>query len=211
MQDEQINLQAQAHEFQQLIGDTAKTRKLVEGSFCFGANYINWRSSRQFIADLIDTDGTIIDIGCANGFLLRCLQEWSGKDLVPYGIDVSELHLLQARKLFAAQRQNFALASIEEIDSLEKHGLPVQYDFVYCTIVLYPETFKQALSLVRPGGKLIVGFYGRNEFPIGSPPQQAEKTLLMKRVLKLKQQGCNFAEIIENPFGSSHIIAWVRA
>ena len=35
-----------------------------------------WRAEREPILDAIMRDGELLDIGCANGFLLECLVEW---------------------------------------------------------------------------------------------------------------------------------------
>jgi SAM-dependent methyltransferase len=212
----QNNRKAYSPQFENLIVDEKRAKSLVEGSFCIGHNYIGWRTSRQFIADLINKPGTIIDIGCANGFLLRSLQEWSDFELIPYGIDISELHIRQAKKLFFQTYDqaghdlsgNFACASIEEAAWLGGHRLPAQYDFVYCTIAHTRTAYEEALKLVRPGGRLICGFYGRNEYAVGSPGQLEEKQLLLRRVARLKEQGCVFDGVVENPFGTGHIIAW---
>lgn len=214
----QKNRKAYSPQFESLILDEKRAKGLIEGSFCIGHNYVGWRTSRQFIADLVNKSGTIIDIGCANGFLLRSLQEWCDLELIPYGIDISELHIRQAKKLFAQSFDNtgnnlsgnFARASIEEAAWLAGHHLPSEYDFVYCSIAHTRTAYEEALKLVRPGGRLICGFYGRNEYAIGSRAQIEEKQLLLRRVARLKEQGCQFDGVVENPFGTGHIIAWCQ-
>ena len=42
----------------------------------FGGEPARWRSEREPILDAIDGDGEILDIGCANGYLLECLMTW---------------------------------------------------------------------------------------------------------------------------------------
>jgi hypothetical protein len=49
-----------------------------------------WRSKREFILEAIDTDGDLLDVGCANGYLLQSLMAWGaerGLTLIPYGAD----------------------------------------------------------------------------------------------------------------------------
>jgi SAM-dependent methyltransferase len=39
----------------------------------------------------VDQDGTFLDVGCANGFLMECLPTWGeahGFDLEPYGLEI---------------------------------------------------------------------------------------------------------------------------
>ncbi len=35
-----------------------------------------WRGERGPILNAIETDGDLLDIGCANGYLLECLLNW---------------------------------------------------------------------------------------------------------------------------------------
>lgn len=50
----------------------------------------DWEHSRSLIADAIDRDGTFLDIGCANGYLMECIPRWTSFDVEPYGVDISE-------------------------------------------------------------------------------------------------------------------------
>lgn len=50
----------------------------------------HWTQARSLIADAVDRDGSFLDIGCANGFLLECLVGWvsaKGHRMEPYGLD----------------------------------------------------------------------------------------------------------------------------
>lgn len=42
-----------------------------------GSSYEEWVRLRVPLAELITTDGTFLDVGCANGFLLDCLLQWT--------------------------------------------------------------------------------------------------------------------------------------
>ncbi len=51
-----------------------------------------WTEGRKPIANCIDTSGSFLDLGCANGYLLECVMKWNkarGLTTVPYGLDVS--------------------------------------------------------------------------------------------------------------------------
>ena len=51
-----------------------------------------WRAERYPLLDAVDGDGDLIDLGCANGYLLECLLEWGaerGIRLNPYGVDLN--------------------------------------------------------------------------------------------------------------------------
>ena len=64
-------------------------------------SYEDWVRLRSPIADCITAPGTFLDIGCANGFLLECLLEWTtekGVAIEPYGLDYSERLTVLAEK-----------------------------------------------------------------------------------------------------------------
>jgi hypothetical protein len=43
----------------------------------FGGGSINWRNKRGIVLEAITGDGTFLDVGCANGYLLECLASWA--------------------------------------------------------------------------------------------------------------------------------------
>ena len=49
----------------------------------------DWERSRSHVADAIDRDGTFLDVGCANGYLMECLPRWTPFAVDPYGLDIS--------------------------------------------------------------------------------------------------------------------------
>jgi len=49
----------------------------------------DWEWSRSHVADGIDRDGTFLDVGCANGYLLECLPRWTRFAVEPYGLDIA--------------------------------------------------------------------------------------------------------------------------
>lgn len=60
----------------------------------------DWEWSRSLVADAIDHDGSFLDIGCANGFLMECLGRWTTFDVEPYGLEISpEIAALARRRL----------------------------------------------------------------------------------------------------------------
>ena len=121
--------------FQDLIADEDKAQKLVEGSFVFGAPYQDWKAQRAFLLKSVTSSGSVLDIGCANGFLLRCFLEWSPHNLVHYGFDVGEDLVKAAKELMPEYADNFAVLSIDQIGAITKTGLPPKYDFTEVTQV----------------------------------------------------------------------------
>jgi SAM-dependent methyltransferase len=60
----------------------------------------DWERSRSHVADAIDRDGSFLDVGCANGYLMECLARWTPYAVEPFGLDISpELAELARRRL----------------------------------------------------------------------------------------------------------------
>lgn len=57
----------------------------------------DWEYSRSLIADAIDADGSFLDVGCANGYLLECLPRWTSHRLDRYGLDIAPALVERAR------------------------------------------------------------------------------------------------------------------
>lgn len=49
----------------------------------------DWEYARGHIADAINHDGSFLDVGCANGYLLECLPRWTPHALDRYGLDIA--------------------------------------------------------------------------------------------------------------------------
>ena len=55
----------------------------------FGGDEARWEAARRPMVDAIDRDGSLLDIGCANGYLLESIVRWSEHRIAPYGLDFS--------------------------------------------------------------------------------------------------------------------------
>ncbi len=68
-----------------------------------GGTIEDWERSRRPVAAAIERAGTFLDIGCANGFLMECVQAWCaerGVAVEPYGMDLGpELVRLARQRL----------------------------------------------------------------------------------------------------------------
>lgn len=156
-----------------------------------------WESSRRLIATAIRASGTILDYGCANGFLLRSLQEWSRYEVVPYGVDIDHERLNEARMLFTGMSGHFYHPETPA-------QVPPTFDHVYWAVGdnidfsehCNREWLAAVERLVTPGGRLILGFYdtrARNE----------------TRVQELTEWGWHAGEVIRNDFPGEEIVCWV--
>lgn len=60
----------------------------------------DWEYARSHVAHAVDRDGSFLDIGCANGYLLECLPRWTPHALDRSGLDIApELVDLARRRL----------------------------------------------------------------------------------------------------------------
>lgn len=122
-----------------------------------------WQESRSFNSEAIHRPGTILDYGCANGFLLRSLMEWSPHALTPFGVDVDDDRLHQARQMFPGMEANFINGNAADVTGLCPRG----FDFVYWAVgdnvdfarADHRRWFTKVDKLVGHHGRLILGFY----------------------------------------------------
>ena len=57
-----------------------------------GGDECQWAYARSLICDAIQRDGSFLDVGCANGFLMESVQRWAavrGRRVEPHGLDIS--------------------------------------------------------------------------------------------------------------------------
>jgi len=162
-----------------------------------------WEARRKFISQAINKSGTILDIGCANGFLLKCLQKWSVYKLIPYGIDYNKKCIEQAKDLFPLYSDNFMFARIPNLKEFFKQGFPIKFDFIYWNIwdpwnfedQKEIESLNLSFKMVSDGGRLILGFY------------QSEKNK-EKKIERIKELGFKFSGMIKN-YSGDEVIIWV--
>lgn len=129
----------------------------------FGGGAIRWRQEREPILDAITAAGDLLDIGCANGYLLECLCDWAkdrGIALTPYGVDLGEGLIALARERFPEYAGSFFVANAWDWEP------PRRFRYVYTLYDCVPESFlaeyvRRLLDRVAaPGGRLTVGAYG---------------------------------------------------
>lgn len=79
-----------------------------------GGSFEDWVRLRIPISECVTHSGTFLDIGCANGFLLECLLNWTrmkGIDLVPYGLDYAPQLIEMARQRLPAFKDSLFLGN----------------------------------------------------------------------------------------------------
>jgi SAM-dependent methyltransferase len=122
----------------------------------------SWERGRRPVMAAIDRDGTFLDVGCANGFLMECVREWGaaeGRDVEPYGLEISpKLAALARRRLPPWADRIFVGNAANWIP-------PRRFDYVRTGLDYVPPTRRGELvahllaNMVAPGGRLIVGVY----------------------------------------------------
>ena len=123
-----------------------------------------WKEERGPIVKAIDRDGTFMDVGCANGFLLESLAAWVTLEkrwhIIPYGVDMNPGLIVEAMRRWSGIADHFWVADAWEFSPPEK------FDFVYSLADCVPENFLPSYvarlldRYVKPGGRLIMGHYG---------------------------------------------------
>jgi SAM-dependent methyltransferase len=122
----------------------------------------SWERGRRPIMAAIERDGTFLDIGCANGFLMESVRQWGaevGLDVEPYGLEISsELAALARSRLPHWTDRIF-------VGNAATWVPPRRFDYVRTGLDYVPPTRCRDLvehmlaTVVAPGGRLIVGVF----------------------------------------------------
>lgn len=124
--------------------------------------YEDWTRLRIPVAECIDKNGTFLDIGCANGFLLECLLEWTAKKgvkIVPYGLDFAPQLVQLAKDRLSQHAAHIYLGNAWDWRP------PQRFDYVRTEIVYVPANLRRRFirrllnEFVVPRGKLILCQY----------------------------------------------------
>jgi 2-polyprenyl-3-methyl-5-hydroxy-6-metoxy-1,4-benzoquinol methylase len=125
-----------------------------------------WRQARHHITEGITSDGTFLDVGCANGLLMESVVQWcaeKGLDIEPYGIDISSGLVKLARERLPQWADRIWTGNA--IDWTPPGGL--RFDYVHILLDSVPRPRRADLirhhlaSTVRPDtGRLLVSNYG---------------------------------------------------
>ena len=121
-----------------------------------------WNYARSLICDAIDRDGSFLDVGCASGFLMECMEKWAaerGHQIEPHGLDISP----ELADLARSRLQGWA-------DRVHTGNVMTwrprrRFDFVRTGLEYVPARRMRDLvqrildDLVAENGRLIVGTY----------------------------------------------------
>jgi len=110
----------------------------------------------------IHKDGKVLDLGCGNGLMLRHLMQYSGYQLIPYGIEFLKDSIKQAKEILHPQyKNNFLVGNI--IDYSFGKG---SFDFIFLSPHhIHPSDRKDFLKKLKEncsqGGRII--FYAHSD------------------------------------------------
>jgi SAM-dependent methyltransferase len=146
---------------------------LIEGAYLAGndpraqsgysGDEERWRQARGLLVDALPASGgTFLDVGCANGHLMRTLTDWAGaagKAVEPHGVEISAPLAGLAR----AQQPQWA----DRIWCANAFGWtpPRRFEVVRTGLDYVPAAFRGDYlrhlleHVVAPGGRLIVGAF----------------------------------------------------
>ena len=119
-----------------------------------------WRDARELILAPVHRDGTFLDIGCATGYLMECLQSWAmerGGRLSMFGLELSSALVATARRRLPGSPDQIFEGNV--IDWSPPH----RFTFVHTGLEYVPAARRPSLvrrlvdHFVEPNGRLIAG------------------------------------------------------
>lgn len=138
----------------------------------------DWAYKRGLLADAFDRDGTFLDVGCANGYLMETLTHWVselGHTIEPFGLDIAP-----ALADLARGRLPHWAGRIFVGNALD-WSPPTRYDYVRTGLEYVPRHRQRDLvahlleHMVAPGGRLIIGVFSEERDESRPGPSEAER------------------------------------
>jgi hypothetical protein len=127
-----------------------------------------WREARELILRAVPRDGSLLDVGCANGHLLECLARWAserGRRLSLYGLELNPGLAAAARDRLPAMSDRIFVGNVSDWQP------PRRFTYVRTGLEYVPPGRESALvarllgDVVEDEGRLIIG-------PVAEPELQ---------------------------------------
>ena len=134
----------------------------------FDGDAAAWRGARALVLDAIPADGSLLDVGCANGHLMESLDGWArerGLELTLYGLELNPALAVEARRRLAAWADRIYTGNVMDWTP------PRRFTYVRTGLEYVPDGRGPALvarllrEVVAPGGRLLVGPIDEGEVP----------------------------------------------
>jgi len=149
-----------------------------------------WVSLRRPVADCMDRSGALLDIGCANGYLLECCLRWTaerGVRIEPHGLDISDKLAALARKRLPDYADHIYVGNGYD------WAPPRRFDYVRTELCYVPAEAERAYverllrEFLLPGGRLLVANYmeGDPRPERGVLPENHPTRYILDRLLQL--------------------------
>ena len=139
----------------------------------FGGDDGRWELARRPIATAIDRDGSFLDVGCANGYLLESVLRWAEYQIEPFGLDFAPRLVELARQRLPHWSDRIFLGEALSWDP------PRRFDFVRTELCYVTPACERSLlerlidRVVAPSGRLIVCSYGSPRSGVPTEPVAA--------------------------------------
>lgn len=120
---------------------------------------VDWRWSRELILDALPAGGSLLDVGCANGYLLESLARWAHERGIP--VDLHGLEISPRLASLARTRLPGLAAQIHQGNILD-WSAPQRFDLIHTGIDYVPRAQQRDLLLhlcrdmLTPGGRVVV-------------------------------------------------------
>lgn len=190
---------------------TADERGDVLGGSGSTGDMSSWEGKRRVIARAFDRPGSWLDVGCANGLLMKTLTAWvaeSGHHLEPYGLELSNRIAERARKRHPRWATRIWTGNVMKFEP------PIRFDYVTTLTDVVPIQIRGALLrrlarlYLKPGGRLILSCYRPGGFLLGKPALEAESAAEILRAEGFEPVG--EAEVHDPVTGTAKVrVAWV--
>jgi len=156
----EIDEESWHREVEKVVVPAYLAAKNPRGQSGSSSNAAQWEEARRPLLQAVDRSGTFLDIGCANGHLIECLERWARVDgvvLEVYGLEISpELGDLARRRL-PQWRGRIWTGNAYDFEP------PMRFDFVRTGLEYVPPSSRQEFvrrlrtRYLNPGGRLIIG------------------------------------------------------
>ena len=112
--------------------------------------------------DAVEKDGTFLDVGCANGYMMECVERWSaerGHRIEPYGLDIAPELVDLARSRLPIWADRIYTGNVMTWSP------PRRFDFVRTGLEYVPLRRRRDLvqrlldEFVAASGRLVIGAY----------------------------------------------------
>ncbi|MDQ3765970.1 MAG: GNAT family N-acetyltransferase [Actinomycetota bacterium] len=114
-------------DLQKIVEDAYLSSSDVRAQSGFAGDEARWERARRVITEVMDRDGSFLDVGCANGLLMESIVRWTKeRDLTiePFGFDLSPRLLALAKARLPQWSERFYSGNILDWRS------PRRFDYV---------------------------------------------------------------------------------